>query len=176
MQIFNVLMFYVIKSSLCPLPWKILWNGRYFFQHPSLKGVTPIKNSLLIWLIRLIIIFIKVRLVNLFTIPCICPVIKQSKSASSLWRITFLLQPLSSKVHLPRETVNVIEVSAAGILGLQRLWEQQVVPQPVMEVSFPLMWKGKTQCLIALSSKRATLLFGDSASNRKSLLPKLAHF
>lgn len=32
--------------------------------------------------------------------------------------------------------MNVMEVSAGDIFGLQRLWEQQVVPQPVMEVSF----------------------------------------
>lgn len=38
----------------------------------------------------------------------------------------------------------MIEVSAAAVFGLQRLWEkqqqqQQVVPPPVMEVSFSLM-------------------------------------
>lgn len=65
-------------------------------------------------------------------------------SVSSLWGIAFPPShppQLSSawRVHFPRETVNVIEVSAAGIFGLQRLREQQVVPPPVMEVSFSLM-------------------------------------
>lgn len=40
------------------------------------------------------------------------------------------------------ETLNVIEVSAAGIFGLQRLCEQQVVQQSVMKVSF-FTWCGK---------------------------------
>lgn len=43
-----------------------------------------------------------------------------------------------------RRRRGVIEVSAAAVFGLQRLWEkqqqqQQVVPPPVMEVSFSLM-------------------------------------
>lgn len=48
----------------------------------------------------------------------------------------FCSTPAVGRYIFRGETENVIEVSAAGIFGLQRLEEQQVVPQPVMEVSF----------------------------------------
>ena len=77
-----------------------------------------------------------------FMVPYICPTIKSSKRVCliTLGNYRFFLQHSCGwRVNFPRETVNVIEVSAVGIFGLQRLWEQQVVPQPVMEVSFSLM-------------------------------------
>lgn len=77
---------------------------------------------------------------SFFTVPYIST-IKQSKRVYliTLGNYRFLQHSCGRRVNFPRETVNVIEVSAAGIFGLQRLWEQQVVPQPVMEVSFSLM-------------------------------------
>lgn len=106
--------------------------------------------------------FSRVSLVKttfLYSLLHLACTIKQRKRVCliTLGNCRFLQRYCGRRVNFPGETVNVIEVSAAGIFGLQRLCEQQVVPQPVMEVSFSLMQKGETDCLIALSLKRPSL-------------------
>lgn len=91
----------------------------------SLWGTQEKKQSRIHHLLedRISCMFSKVSLVrpSFSTVTCVCPTIKQSKRVCliTLGKYRFLQHSSAWQVNFPRETVNVIEVSAAGIFGLE---------------------------------------------------------
>lgn len=111
-------------SSLSPHPlftlcWRGLWNVHIFSafelhrndnQEFIIHLRTESSDSM----------FSKVSLdrPSFFTVPYVCPAIKQSKRVYliTLGKYRFLQHSHGWRVNFPRKTVNVIEVSAAGSL------------------------------------------------------------